>query len=286
MRAVKAENMAATSSHTEEAEQQNEQSLVKSSSPHAPVMGPMVTLYPMSCIKKRTKGKQFERERTVADRFARYERQYYEEGIRRTIDAIVLVHDHGHPHVLMLHIDHKFWKLYVFSLQWVSTRSICYIQHILTILIYIFNPINDVIGRLAWTLERKQKSPGGKMRPGESELECLKRKLDRRLSPEPSSGFPTPEWKIVDLAGVFYRPNFEQAIYPYQVPHISETKEVKKLFVVTISGDCVFEYPANYGIEPVPLMELMDNSKRFGPVAASIPFLLARFQFICLDQQQ
>jgi len=86
----------------------------KSSIPtHIPVMGPMVTLYPVSCIKKRTKAKQFEKDRSVASRFARQEQLYYTEGIRKTVDAILLVHDHGHPHVLMLHIEHKFWKLYV-----------------------------------------------------------------------------------------------------------------------------------------------------------------------------
>lgn len=123
------------------------------------------------------------------------------------------------------------------------------------------------------------------MKAGETEIECLKRKLDLRLAPEPSSGLPAPEWKIVELAGVFYRPNFEAAMYPYQVPHITETKEIKKLFVVTISGESVFEFPANYGIELVSLMDLLDNGKRFGPVAASIPFLLSRFQFVCLDEQ-
>lgn len=96
---------------TEETEQQ--QAVQKATTSHVPVMGPMITLYPVSCIKKRTKGKQFEKDRSVADRFARHEEQYYQEGIRRTIDAILLVHDHGHPHVLMLHIDHKFWKLCV-----------------------------------------------------------------------------------------------------------------------------------------------------------------------------
>jgi len=124
------------------------------------------------------------------------------------------------------------------------------------------------------------------MKAGETELECLKRKLDQRLSPEPSSGLPAPEWKIVELAGMFYRPNFEAAMYPYQVPHITETKEIKKLFVVTISGESVFAFPGNYGIELVSLMDLLDNSKRFGPVAASIPYLLSRFQFVCLEHQQ
>lgn len=129
-------------------------------------------------------------------------------------------------------------------------------------------------------------SPGGKMKADESELDCLKRKLNQRLAPEASSGLPAPEWKIVELGGVFYRPNFEAAMYPYQVPHVTETKEIMKLFVVTIAGDCVFEFPGNYGIELVSLMDLLDNQKRFGPVAASIPYLLSRFQFVCLDQQQ
>lgn len=123
------------------------------------------------------------------------------------------------------------------------------------------------------------------MKQGETELECLKRKLDQRLAPEPSSGFPAPEWKIIELAGTFYRPNFEQSMYPYQVPHITEPKEIKKLYVVTISGDCVFEFPGNYGIELVSLMDLMGSTNRFGPVASSIPFLVSRYQFVCLEQE-
>lgn len=106
--------MAATHD-SEDVEQQL--AVQKSSIPtHIPVMGPMVTLYPVTCIKKRTKAKQFEKDRSVASRFARQEQLYYTEGIRKTVDAILLVHDHGHPHVLMLHIEHKFWKLYVFRL--------------------------------------------------------------------------------------------------------------------------------------------------------------------------
>jgi hypothetical protein len=98
-------------------EADRQQAVTKTIPTHIASMGPMITLYPVSCIKKRTKGKQFEKDRSVAGRFARQEQLYYEEGIRRTVDAILLVHDHGHPHVLMLHIDHRFWKLYVFAIQ-------------------------------------------------------------------------------------------------------------------------------------------------------------------------
>lgn len=100
----------------EDSEVEAQQAIQKAAPMYSALMGPMVTLYPLSCIKKRTKGKQFEKDRSVADRFARQEKLYYQEGVRRTVDAILLVHDHGHPHVLMLHIDHKFWKLCVFAL--------------------------------------------------------------------------------------------------------------------------------------------------------------------------
>ena len=102
---------------SEDTEMEVQQAIPKATPMYSTLMGPMITLYPVSCIKKRTKGKQFEKDRSVAGRFARQEQLYYQEGIRRTVDAILLVHDHGHPHILMLHIDHRFWKLYVLLLQ-------------------------------------------------------------------------------------------------------------------------------------------------------------------------
>lgn len=121
------------------------------------------------------------------------------------------------------------------------------------------------------------------MRKDETEIECLRRKLDRRLGPDPSKGKPCPDWKIYDMAGQFHRPLFTQHLYPYQVPHITESKEIKKLFVVSIPGECLFEIPANYGIESVSLMELMKSGTSFGPVAAAIPYLVSRYHFVCLE---
>lgn len=107
--------MAAPSTSSEEQAQEASTVATPSAPSYVPVMGPMVTLYPLSCIKKRTKGKQWEKDRSVASRFQRQEALFYTEGVRRTVDAILLVHDHGHPHILMLHIEHKFWKLCVLS---------------------------------------------------------------------------------------------------------------------------------------------------------------------------
>jgi cleavage and polyadenylation specificity factor subunit 5 len=33
--------------------------------------------------------------------------------MRRTVEGVLVVHDHGHPHILMLQIANAFFKLYV-----------------------------------------------------------------------------------------------------------------------------------------------------------------------------
>lgn len=38
----------------------------------------------------------------------RLERKYNEEGLRRSVSAVLLVHEHGHPHVLALQENKEF----------------------------------------------------------------------------------------------------------------------------------------------------------------------------------
>ena len=37
--------------------------------------------------------------------------RYKREGIRRSVEAVILVHDHNHPHVLLLQLGSAFFKL-------------------------------------------------------------------------------------------------------------------------------------------------------------------------------
>ena len=38
--------------------------------------------------------------------------------MRRTVEGILVVHDHGHPHILMLQIANAFFKLYALYILW------------------------------------------------------------------------------------------------------------------------------------------------------------------------
>jgi hypothetical protein len=69
-------------------------------------------------LEKYTFGKkeaQMEKDTSVAARLLRMKDMYEREGMRRTVDAVLLVHQHNHPHVLLLQIGNTFFKLYVHS---------------------------------------------------------------------------------------------------------------------------------------------------------------------------
>ena len=43
--------------------------------------------------------------------------------MRRTVEGVLVVHDHGHPHILMLQIANAFFKLYALILFFVLSHS-------------------------------------------------------------------------------------------------------------------------------------------------------------------
>ena len=61
-----------------------------------------------------TKEAQPEEDPSVSARLQRLQNNYEDFGMRRTVEGILVVHDHGHPHILMLQIANAFFKLYVF----------------------------------------------------------------------------------------------------------------------------------------------------------------------------
>ncbi|KAJ9539664.1 hypothetical protein OSB04_026170 [Centaurea solstitialis] len=225
------------------------------------VTSAVVNTYPLSSYTFGTKEPKMEKDTSVADRLARMKVNYMKEGMRTSVEGILLVQEHNHPHILLLQIGNTFCKL-----------------------------------------------PGGRLKPGENEIEGLKRKLSSKLAAN-STGLQ-PDWQLFlhilnclilvefkrfmifdgcpckwlqlqigECVAIWWRPNFETIMYPYCPPHITKPKECKKLFLVHLSEREYFAVPKNLKLLAVPLFELYDNVQRYGPVISTIPQQLSRFQF-------
>lgn len=188
------------------------------------------SVFPVGNYKFGAKQPKPEKDNLTESRLLRIKQKYDAEGVRRTVDAILLVAQHSHPHVLLLQYGQShFFKL-----------------------------------------------PGGKLKPDEDEVAGLRRKLELYLSPE--SELLRSPWDIGEAVGCWSRPNFDTVFYPYNPPHITRPKEVKKLFMVQLPEATYFGVPKNYNLVAVPLFELYDNYSRYGPVIASIPSMLSRLR--------
>jgi len=144
-------------------------------------MSPTCNLYPLENYTFGTKLVQQEKDRNYnSTRYRKMEESYSKEGMSRMAEGVLLVHDHGHPHVLLLQISSTFFRL-----------------------------------------------PGGKLRVGEAEMDGLQRKLHKRLSP-PIKEFQQ-DWEVGELLSVWWRPNFDNFLYPYIPAHVTRPKEQKKI---------------------------------------------------------
>uniref|UniRef100_F1LED2 Cleavage and polyadenylation specificity factor subunit 5 n=1 Tax=Ascaris suum TaxID=6253 RepID=F1LED2_ASCSU len=71
----------------------------------------IVKLYPLTNYVFGKKEAQHERDLSVHDRFDRMRNEFHKMGMRRSVDAVILVHEHSLPHVLLLRVGQNFFKL-------------------------------------------------------------------------------------------------------------------------------------------------------------------------------
>ncbi|KAK7205587.1 Cleavage/polyadenylation specificity factor subunit 5 [Myxozyma melibiosi] len=72
---------------------------------------PTIRLYPVTNYTFGTKEAQPEEDPSVSARLQRLQDQYEQYGMRRTCEGVLVCHEHGHPHILMLQIANAFFKL-------------------------------------------------------------------------------------------------------------------------------------------------------------------------------
>ncbi|KAF6026095.1 hypothetical protein EB796_015598 [Bugula neritina] len=186
-------------------------------------------LYPLTNYTFGTKEALVEKDLSVPARFQRLRDEFQELGMRRTAEAVLIVHEHGLPHILLLQLGTSFFKL-----------------------------------------------PGGECNPGEDWADALKRLLTYTLGRTDAQ----VDWTVDELISTWWRPNFEAPQYPYIPAHITKPKESKRMYLVQLPEKALFAVPRNYKLVAAPLFELYDNASCYGPVIASLPSALSRFNFV------
>ena len=148
--------------------------------------------YPLTNYTFGTKDALYERDSSVQARFQRMREEFATMGMRRSVEAVLLVHEHSLPHVLLLQLGTTFFKL---------------------------------PGKISMRKEDGSFGiiSGGELNPGEDSIEGLKRLLNETLGRPDST--EQNNWLVEDVIGNWWRPNFEAPRYPYIPAHITKPKE-------------------------------------------------------------
>uniref|UniRef100_A0A3B3ZET7 Cleavage and polyadenylation specificity factor subunit 5 n=1 Tax=Periophthalmus magnuspinnatus TaxID=409849 RepID=A0A3B3ZET7_9GOBI len=70
-----------------------------------------INLYPLTNYTFGTKEPLYEKDGSVAARFQRMREEFDKMGMRRTVEGVLIVHEHRLPHVLLLQLGTTFFKL-------------------------------------------------------------------------------------------------------------------------------------------------------------------------------
>jgi hypothetical protein len=176
-----------------------------------------------------------------------------DDGIQRLVGAVLLVHRLEHEHVLLLH----------------ETESDSF------------------------------RLPGGKINEGERIEDCLHRTMRMDLAPH---DFPEIAWRVQGCLGCWWRPQFTSKEMPLVLSQVSRPKEVGtarqfqfvvcacsdhtltllgqsvKIYAVQLPDAFVFHTTESSTLMAVPLFSIMDDATRYGPVLASLPYLISQLE--------
>ena len=113
-----------------------------------------INLYPLSNYTFGTKDPLFEKDPSVPARFQRMRDEYDKFGMRRSVDGVLIVHEHGLPHVLLLQV----------ILIQIKSRSVSCCPRTLYLDWIGFEFLFFQLGSTFFKL------PGGELNPGEDEV--------------------------------------------------------------------------------------------------------------------
>lgn len=217
-----------------------------------------IRLYPLSNYTFGVKDSQPEEDPSVVARLKRLEEHYNNHGMRRTCEAILVCHEHNHPHILMLQIANAFFKL---PGDYLSEGD-------------------DEIEGFKKKLDDRLAPKGSlaeNQKPGEWEI-----------------GDTLAQWWRPNFETFMYpfvpahvtRPKECKKLYFIQLPQQSKSHRTTQSRRLTDRHRAaeVLSVPKNMKLLAVPLFELYDNTARYGPQLSAIPHLLSRYNFEFVDE--
>ncbi|XP_050365189.1 pre-mRNA cleavage factor Im 25 kDa subunit 1 [Argentina anserina] len=119
------------------------------------------------------------------------------------------------------------------------------------------------------------KLPGGRLRPGESEVDGLKRKLSRKLCVNTNADGIA--WEVGECLGVMWSPDFETSPCMDLPSSVRNPKECTKLYLVKLPESRKFIVPKNLKLLAIPLCQINKNRETYGPIISGVPEMLAKF---------
>jgi hypothetical protein len=78
---------------------------------HSIALERTIQTYPLTNYTFGTKDALYERDSSVQARFQRMREEFTTMGMRRSVEAVLLVHEHNLPHILLLQLGTTFFKL-------------------------------------------------------------------------------------------------------------------------------------------------------------------------------
>lgn len=134
--------------------------------------------YPLTNYTFGTKEPLYEKDSSVAARFQRMREEFDKMGMRRTVEGVLIVHEHRLPHVLLLQLGTTFFKLWVANVQrflheWADGVLAAQLPESLCLCC----------------------RPGGELSSGEDEVDGLKRLMTEVAASQSSLSFLSLRWE-------------------------------------------------------------------------------------------
>ncbi|OMJ15068.1 Pre-mRNA cleavage factor Im 25 kDa subunit 2 [Smittium culicis] len=241
---------------------------------------PKLNIYPLENYAITSKEPLSDEDVSVQARIERLKAEYSSTGHTvKNVEAVMLVHEHNFPHVLMLQTANTYFRLpgtSAFSQANLSDNSTL-AQPGLESDYLLPNPGADTIAAAGANTSIIQSNA--------QTLANFRKCLNCQLAPLKSDSsleteFEDLDWQFGEVVSCWYRPNFETEMYPYLPAHVSNPKELVIYQTVNLPERRKLCIPKNSKLVAVPLFELYENSNRYGPQLAALAHNLSRFDFV------